>query len=147
MTQKLRRLSTLFAVIALSVCAPSVFALRGVMLVTKDTQAKLGLVFTLIAEKKSEDVVIIDMEIPRKGKLKSLHSVDLNLGTPSGYPAISAPLQTKTGKNGAWLVRLQLSPEMAEKCSLDLSADAPPTAGVEGIVYSVAIKTYIAAKK
>jgi hypothetical protein len=69
--------------------------------VTKQTQAAEGLTFTLAAERVSNEVVMVRMDISREGKLKALRSVGMSLGKKqafeSGSPALHAPLETTKG--------------------------------------------------
>ena len=110
--------------------------------VTKETQAKLGLNFTLVAERVDAEAVLVSLEIPRTGKLKNLRSVKMRIG--SGRPLVSASLQTTPGKNGSWIVSFQLSPELADKCSIDLIG---PYEGLSYYIYAIAVKGYVTARK
>jgi hypothetical protein len=82
------------------------------------------------------------MEIPRQGKLRDLRSVSMRIGP--GRPVVAATLQTTPGKNGSWVVSFQVSPELADKCSVDLIV---PQSGRTYVVYAVALKGYITDKK
>ena len=115
------------------------------ILVTKQTQAKLGLKYTLTAERVNKEVVMVHVEIPREGKLKELRSVSMTIGQGSGSPMLHAALQTTPGKNGSWSATFQLSPELADKCSVDLLV--PNVGGVEYVVYAVQLKGYVTARK
>ena len=122
--------------------------LGGLVPVTKATQAKEGLIFTLTAERVSPEVVMVQMEIPREGKLKALRSVGMSLGKTkafeSGSPALSAQLQTTTGPNNSWVAHFQLTPELADRCTVDLNVPSGP---MWYVIYAVEVKGYITDRK
>ena len=124
--------------------------LRFLIAVTKETQARLGVEFTLTATRVSETAVIVQMEVPRKGKLRELKEVALDIGDyrpgSSGSPLVSANLQTTPGKNGALVVSFQISPELAEKCSIRLGPLYPAVA-MSWEYYAVMLKGYITERK
>ena len=126
----------------LCACVQHAFAMGEVVSVTKETQARLGLHFTLVAERVDAEAVLVRMEIPRKGKLKNLRSVNMRIG--SGRPLIDATLQTTPGKEGSWVVSFQLSPDLADKCSVDLIG---PYEGLSYVVYAVELKGYVTVRK
>ena len=103
---------------------------------------KLGLDFTLDAERVDAEAVLVRMEIQRTGKLKNLRSVSMRIG--SGRPLVAATLQTTPGKKGSWVVTFQVSPELADKCSVDLIV---PVAGRTYLVYAVELKGYVKDRK
>jgi len=113
--------------------------------VTKKTQAKLGLVFTLAAERVDEQAVLVRMEIPRTGKLKALRSVGMRIGP--GRPIVYATLQPTPGRGGSWSMSFQVSPELADKCSIDLTTPHDPPPGMSYLVYAVELKDYITERK
>ena len=117
-------------------------ALGEVVSVTRQTQAKLGLEYTLTAERVDDEAVLVRMEIPRTGKLKDLRSVSMRVG--SGRPKVSATLQTSAGKDGSWVVAFQLSPALADECSVDLVV---PSSGRTYVVYAVELKGYVSVRK
>lgn len=126
----------------LCACLRHALAMGEVIEVTRETQAQLGLNYTLVAEKVDEEAVLVSMEIPRKGKLKNLRSVSMRIGP--GRPIVAATLQTTPGKNGSWGVAFQVSPELADKCSVDLIV---PSELRSYVVYAVELKGYVKARK
>jgi hypothetical protein len=140
-----KRFVWIMMVLMLCACLQQVFAMGEVAVVTRETQAKLGLNFTLVAERVDSEAVLVRMEIPRKGKLKNLRSVSMRIG--SGRPLVSAPLQTSPGKNGSWVVTFQVAPAMAEKCSIDLNTPYDPPSLRSYLIYSVALKGYVTDRK
>ena len=117
--------------------------------VTKQTQAKEGLNFTLVANRVSPEAVLVSMEIPREGKLKDMSRVTLSIrpllppsrsGPVSYSPLVSAPLLTTESKKGVWSVSFQLASELAERCSIDLLI---PKGSREYFYYAVELKEYI----
>ena len=119
-----------------------------VIRVTKQTQAKEGLNYTLEARRVSPEAVLVSMEIPREGKLKDMSRVTMSIrpilppspSRPVSYsPLVSAPLLVTVVKNGVWSVAFQLASELAERCSVDLLI--PKT--FEYFSYSVELKEYI----
>ena len=129
-------------ILMVCVCIRHAFAMGEVMYVTKETQAKLGLKFTLVADRVDDEAVLVSMEIPRKGKLKDLRSVSMRVG--EGRPMVNATLQTTPTKNGSWAVSFQLSPELADKGYVDLIVPSEP---LTYLVYAVEIKGYVKARK
>ncbi len=121
-----------------------------VMTVTKKTQAELGLNYTLSAVRASDTAVLVQMEIPKGSKLKTLKRVNLHIATGNplgGSPLLSADLQTTPGKNGSVVVTFQLSPELADKCFLELITTSPPATLSSEEFYAVELKGYITDKK
>ena len=102
----------------------------------------MGLNYTLIAERVDAEAVLVQIEIPREGKLKNLRSVSMRIGPER--PLVAATLQTTPGKNGSWVVSFQLSPDLADKCSIDL---IDPSSGRTYVVYAVELKGYITDRK
>ncbi|MBB6048765.1 hypothetical protein [Armatimonas rosea] len=119
-----------------------------VIRVTKQTQAKEGLNYTLEARRVSPEAVLVSMEIPREGKLKDMSHVTMDIrpnlpptnGPVSYSPLVSAPLLVTVGKNGAWSVSFQLASELAERCSVDLLIPKGPRGY---FYYAVELKEYI----
>ncbi len=118
--------------------------------VTKQTQAKEGLNYSLTARRVSPEVVMVTMEIPREGKLKDVRSVTMRIrphlpptnGPVSYSPLVSATLQTTEDKKGVWSVSFQLASELAERCSVDLlMPQGPRPRGY--FHYAVELKGYI----
>ena len=138
-----RKFAWLIVLLLLCASTQQAFALGELISVTKATQAKLGLNYTLVADRVDTEAVLVSMEIPRKGKLKSLRSVSMRIG--NGRPIVAATLQTRPGKDGAWVVSFQVSPELAAKCSVDLIV--PSDGGMEYLVYAVEIQGYITSRK
>jgi hypothetical protein len=137
-----KRFVWIMMVLMLCACLQQAFAMGDVMLVTKQTQAKLGLNFILTAERVGAEAVLVRMEIPRKGKLKNLRSVSMRIG--SGRLLVSAPLQTSPGKNGSLVVSFKLAPDLADKCSIDLTG---PYEGLSYVIYAVELKGYVKNRK
>lgn len=133
------------AILMLCACIQQAFAMGELIVVTKQTQSKLGLKYTLVAERVNKEVVMVQVEIPREGKLKELRTVSMTIGQGSGRPIVAATLQTTPGKKGSWVVSFQVSPEMADKCSVDLVV--PTGGGMEYVVYAVELKGYVTARK
>ena len=125
---------------------PHAFAMSEGYFVTKATQAEQGLDYTLSAVRASDTAVLVSMEIQKVGKLKDLKRVTMTVGT--GSPIVSADLQTRPGKNGSVVVSFQLSPELADKCSIMLFT---PTVPVEPMnyeqFYAVELKSYVTDRK
>jgi hypothetical protein len=139
-----KKIALITTILMLCACIQQAFAMGELIVVTKQTQAKLGLKFTLVAERVDKEAVLVQMEVPREGKLKTLRSVSMRIG--SGRPIVAATLQTTPGKNGSWVVSFQVSPEMADKCSVDLIVPSEG-GGMEYLVYAVEIKGYVTARK
>ena len=133
----------LVAALLLLARPPQAFAMGSVTTVTKETQSKLGLNYTLIADRADAEAVLVRMEIPRKGKLKTLRSVSMRIG--AGRPRVAATLQTTPGKDGSWVVSFQLSPALAEDCSIDLIVPSQDPMSYE--VYAVELKGYVTDRK
>ncbi len=138
----------IWALIVLMMCAsiPHAFAMSELINVTKETQAKLGVAFTLSAVRVSETAVLVRMEIPKQGKLKHLKRVTMDIGTylpgVGSSPQVSADLATTPGNNGSLMVSFQLSPEMADKCSI-LLGPLDPAVPMSSEYYSVELKGYV----
>ena len=66
---------------------------------------------------------------------------DYRTGT-SGSPLVSANLQTTPTKSGALAISFQLSPELAEKCTIRLGPLYPAVA-LSWEYYAVVLKGYI----
>lgn len=124
------------------------FAMGEVIIVTKATQAKQGLKYTLTAERVSKDVVLVHMEIPREGKLKDFRSVSISIGKQkpleNGSPLLSAPLQTRTGEGGSRTVSFQLASDLADRCSIDVYM---PYEALSYDVYAIELKGYVTDRK
>ncbi len=121
-----------------------------VISVTKQTQAREGLNYTLEARRVSPEAVLVSMEIPREGKLKNMRSVTMSIrpllspshsGPVSYSPLVSAPLQTTEDKKGVWSVSFQLASELAEQCSVDILIPRGPVR--DYFYYAVQLKEYI----
>jgi hypothetical protein len=116
--------------------------------ITKETQAKQGLKYTLTAERVSKDVVLVQMEIPREGKLKDIRSISMSIGrrkaVDEGSPMLAAPLHIRTGKNDSRIVSFQLTSDLADRCSIDLWM---PYVDLSYDVYAVELKGYITDRK
>ena len=140
-----KRLIWVLVVLMLLARTPRAFAMSELILVTRDNQAKVGVQFSLSAEQVSETAVIFRMEIPRKGKLKELRRVNLDIGDykpgVGSSPTVSANLETTEGRGGSLIVSFQLSPQMAEQGSILLGPLTPLTPTTE--YYSVELKSYI----
>ncbi len=136
-----RRFVSTAIMLMLCTCIQSAFALGIVVIVTKETQAKLGLDYKLVAERVDAEAVLVRMEIPRTGKLKDITGVRMRIGP--GRPIVAATLQTTTSKDGVWVVSFQLSPALAEKCSIDLVG---PMKDRSYGVYSIELKGYVTAR-
>ena len=133
-------------VLMLSVCIQPTFAISEGVSVTKSTQVELGLDFTLSAERVSERAVLVRMEIPKKGKLQNLKKVRMTIG--QGTPLLSCNLETSPGENGSLVVQFQLSPHLADKCSIDLvTAKVPATPRSYESYYAVELKGYVTGRK
>lgn len=120
------------------------FALGVLTIVTKETQAQLGLNFSLIAERVDKEAVLVKMEIPVEGKLVNLKKVNMTIG--SGRPLLSANLDTTLGKNGSLIVSFQISPELAEKCSIYLGPTIESRRRLSHH-YAVQLKGYVTDRK
>lgn len=132
------------ALFVLLACIQPALALGVVEIVTKETQAKMGLDFTLTAERLSREAVLVRMEIPNKGNLRNLKGVTLSIG--SGSPEVHAPLRTTSGKDGSLAVSFQLSPELAGRASIGLGPTilSRPTLSHH---YAVELRGYITDRK
>lgn len=146
-----KRLAGLMIAAMMFACIPHAFANSEFISVTKETQAKLGLKFTLSAVRVSETAVLVRMEIPKEGKLKDLKRVTMTIGTgtigTAGSPLVSATLQTTPGKKNSWVVSFQLSPDLADKCSIDLVVLNPAAALPNESFYAVELKGYVTDRK
>lgn len=132
----------------LGIYLPYAFAMGELVIVTKETQAKEGLRFTLNAERVSPEVVLVRIEASKEGKLKNLRSVSMTLGKTkaheNGSPMLSAPLQTSSGKNGSVIATFQLTSDLADKCSVDLTV---PETAMSYTIYAVELKGYVVDRK
>ncbi len=141
-----KRLIGLVAVAMMLACVPHTSAMSEGFTVTKETQVEQGLNFTLSAVRVSEAAVLVRMEIPKDGKLENLKRVTMTIGT--GSPLVSADLQTTSGKNGSLAVSFQLSPDLANKCSIVLVVpNVPATALDYEHFYAVELKGYVTDRK
>ena len=131
-------------------CLPRAFAMGELIMITKANQAQKGVEFTLSAVRVSDASVLVNMEIPRKGKLKHLKRVTMDIGIylpgVSTSPLVSADLETKLGKNDSLVVSFQVSPEMADKCSIRLGP-LEPVEPMNYAHYNVELKGYITVRK
>lgn len=145
-----RKFTWVTVLLLLCVCVQQAFAEGALIRVTKENQARLGLRYTLSAERVSPEVVLVQMEIPREGKLKKLRGVSMSIGKTkaldNGSPILAAPLQTRPGKDGAWVVSFQLASDLADRCSVDLNVPEDAS-GVSYEIYGVEIKGYITDRK
>ncbi len=143
-----RKFAWITVLLMVCACIRFAFAMGEVVIVTKETQAKLGLNFSLEAERVSKEVVLVRVEVPREGKLKALRSVGMSIGKTkafeNGSPMLSAQLQTTPGKNGSWVATFQLAPELADKCSVDLNV---PESDRTYTIYAVELKGYVTDRK
>ena len=138
-----KKLVWLMAALLLLARPPQALAMGSLITVTKETQSKLGLNYTLVADRADAEAVLVRMEIPRKGKLKTLRSVSMRIGT--GRPRVSATLQTTPGKDGSWVVSFQLAPALTEECWVDLIVPSDEPMSYE--VYAVELKGYVTDRK
>ena len=122
-------------------------AMSEIIAVTKETQAKQGLKFTLSAIRVSDTAVLVRIEIPRAGNLKTLKGVNLYIGKGNGSPFVSAALQTTPDKNGSLIASFQLSPELADKGCIELVTISPTATLSNALYYSVVLKGYITISK
>jgi hypothetical protein len=130
------------ALLLLCACARGALAMGSVVVVTRQTQARLGLTYTLVADRVDDAAVLVKMSIAREGKLAALRSVRLRIGP--GRPIVAAPLQTTPRRDGSWEVSFQVSPALAEKSWVDLTV---PTGGPAYTVYAVELKGYVTARQ
>jgi len=119
-------------------CIQHGLAMGEVTAVTKQTQAELGLTFTLVGDRVDDEAVLVRMEVSKEGKLKRLRSVRMRIGP--GRPLVAATLQTTPGKDGSWVGSFQLCPELADKCCIDLIVPSDP---LSYEVYAVELKGYV----
>ena len=129
----------------LCLCVQHTSAMSEGIFVTKETQAQLGLNYTLAADRVDDKAVLVRMEIPTKGKLKDLKRVNMTIG--QGRPLVSAALQTTPGKNGCLVVSFRLSPDLADKCSIDLVTTRPTAILSNEFFYAVELKGYVTVRK
>jgi hypothetical protein len=133
-------------VLLLGLAAIRAAAMGEVVLVTRQNQEKLGLRFTLTAERVSNEAVLVRIEAPRQGKLRGLRLVSMTVGR-EGTPLVHAPLYTTAGKDGAWVATFQLSPELADRCTVDLTTPFDPPSARSYLIYAVELKGYITERK
>ena len=121
-------------------------ALGVFTVVTRETQEKEGLVYTLSAVRVSPDVVMVNLEIPNQGKLRDIKRIGLQIGGGNGSPELYASLNTTSDKKDTWAVSFQLSPALANKTDLWLG----PTLLSRPMLshhYAVQLKGYIMERK
>lgn len=129
----------------LCACVQQASATGDLIDVTKKTQAKVGIDYKLVAERVDSQAVLVTMEIPLNGKLKGLRSVSMSIG--KGRPQVAARLFTEHADNGSLIVRFQVSPEMANKCYVNLTTPGDPPKGMSYLVYAVELKGYVTGRK
>ena len=143
-----KSISVLLAMFCLAVSSAHAKAMSSLILVTKQNQAEVGVKFQLSAERVSDTSVIVKMQVPRAGTLKELKRVSMDIGDYkpgiSTSPMLYADLQTTQGKDGSLTVSFQLSPQMAEKCSILLGPLTPAKPTRE--YYSVSLQSFVTTK-
>jgi hypothetical protein len=126
----------------LAVAAAPAHAVIVVIPVTKDTQAKVGLDFTLFAVREA-DVVWVRFECPRKDKLRELAGINLEIKDAKGHEIVLAPLEI-TEEKGVIKTHFRLKPEHAERCNIVLIAEqSKPPEPAFGRYYSIQLKEYV----
>lgn len=133
---------SLLTVILATWFAGRVFAMIVVQPVTKDTQAKDGLDFSLSAVPES-GTVWVQLEVPRKGKLATLSLVQIEVKDKHGKEILLAPVATSDEK-GTTKAQFRLASEQAARCNIILVTEAStPPAPAFAVNYSVSLKGYI----
>lgn len=141
-----RKLIPLLALLLLAGSAGTAFALIVVQPVTKDTQAKEGLDFTLSAASES-GTVWVKLAAPRKGKLATLSLVQLEVKDAQGKEVLLAPVAT-TDENEVIHAHFRITPEHAKWCNVILVTEqSKPPAPAFARHYSIAVKSYITQAK
>ena len=117
-------------------------ALSTSQTVTKETQAREGLDFSLSAVRESDEAVIVRMEIPKKGKLQNLQKVRMVISEGKSI-LLWSNLEITTTEDGASVVSFQISPDLADKCSISLVTESSKTGPANEFAYAVELKGYI----
>ena len=115
--------------------------------VTKATQAQQELNYTLTAVRE-EKAVIVNLRIPREGKLKNVLAVRLQVLNPDGkHFDVWSPLEMRQ-EDGATAVSFQIAPELAERCSISVVTERnPPGRSAYERAWDIELKGYITERK
>ncbi len=110
--------------------------------VNRETQAKLGLEFTLTAELK-EGAMYVKIEAPRKGRLATLSMVQIDVKDADGKEVLAAPVAT-TDVKGVMHAQFRLAPQLAARCTIILETEASMSNERDFAVnYLIALKGYL----
>lgn len=112
--------------------------------VTKHTQAKQGLDFTLSAQRDAEGEVQVKLEVPHTGKLEHVVRVELwIMSEDPRKPVLVATLKPYDHEDSVTRVFLRLQSNLAEKAQLILirKTEEDPTG------YAIALRSYIQDRK
>lgn len=109
-------------------------------LVTQETQAKLGLNFSLSAVKESKEAILVRLVAPRKGKLQSLTHVRLSIRDGHKILLLS-PLEAKV-EGDSVVTGFQISPDLIDRSYIELVTET----GRSETFFMVKIKDYVLKK-
>ncbi len=116
----MRRARIFLTAVAVLALAASEASARGLgKLVTKATQAKMELDYDLSAIQEP-NAVVLDMKIPKRGKLSDVRRVRLSVMAEDGkHCLIRLPLERENAE-GAIRVTGQITPELAANAHIEL---------------------------
>lgn len=128
------------AVVIMLTWMQSAFAVSGPHYnITATTQYEQGLEFTLTTTPERDDTLIIRLEIPRKGRLKNLAGLQMELN--DGKTTLLAPLSATT-HDGTMSLSFQIARKLVPQCYVNLFVEVDPR---YSICYAVSLKGYIPA--
>lgn len=118
-------------------------------LITKDTQEKMGVNFTLTAVRESAGSVLVKLVAPKEAKLANLSKVRLTIQKEGDkHFLLWANLETTTDESGKIVSGFQISPELAEQSFIELVVEtSKPGKPAFERFYHVRVKDYIVDKK
>ena len=127
------------------------FALQMIEPITKESQARSGVKFTLKAvHVRVPDTVVVEIEAPLEGKLKSLSIIQVVLsekdefreGEMIDYSMVIDVATTKT-KDGKLKASFSMKPALAKKCHILLYTEVDETFAH---VFDIRVREYIEEK-
>lgn len=139
----MNRMFILLAAMLLSpLLTEKAFAVIEVRPVTKETQAKEDLDFTLAAVEEAGSVWV-DLQAPKNGKLATLSLVQLEVKDAKGKELLLAPLAV-TNKKGTISAHFRMALDQAEHSNIVLVTEqSKPKELPFAINYSISLKSYI----
>jgi hypothetical protein len=111
--------------------------------VTWETQAKLGLEFTLNTDAK-DGVVWVKLEVPRKRKFATLAQIQINVKDAGGKELLVVPVAASDEK-GVTHAHFRLANEQARRCTIILETEAATERDLAAN-YLIELKGYLESK-